>query len=98
MFKSFFPNPKLFFPLALAWAALSVVGWYMFGSQLGAILGLDPGGATAPVIGVAMFWSPSFLLLYIYYAVAVALFFIFFRFFSPHPWSYWSVLGSAFIL
>ena len=78
MFKSFFPNPKLFFPLALLWAIISLVGWYAVKSNFGAILGLDVSDAT-PVVGVAMFWSPSFLLLYLYYGAAVALFYIFFR-------------------
>ena len=98
MLKSFFPNPKLFFPSAIAWAVLAVVGWYTVGDNLGTILGFDAPGTVAPEIGVARFWSPQFVLFYAYFALAVALFFGFWHYFAPHSWSYWSILGSCFIL
>src|SRR5216684_2879027 len=34
MFSSFFPNPKLFFPAAVLWTALSMALWYGFARDL----------------------------------------------------------------
>ena len=31
MFESFFPKPKIFFPSVLAWAAVGIFIWYIFG-------------------------------------------------------------------
>ena len=40
MFSSFFPNPKLFFPAAVLWTALSMALWYGFARELGSQLSL----------------------------------------------------------
>ena len=98
MFQSFFPNPRLFFPSAIAWAVLAVVGWYTVGDNFATVLGLETRGAAAPVIGIAMFWTPQFVLSYLYFGVATGLFFGFWRYFAPHRWSHWSILGSCLIL
>lgn len=99
MFTSFFPHPRLFFPSALLWALVAVVVWYVGGAQFGALIGLPPlAPGQEPVVGVSVFWSPSFLWFYIYYAIMVGLFAAFWFTFRPHPWQAWSVLGSALIV
>ncbi|UGQ21591.1 peptide antibiotic transporter SbmA [Brucella anthropi] len=99
MFVSFFPRPKLFFWSALVWSLLAVLGWYEGGEGLGAIFGLPPlAQDAAPIIGASLFWSAPFLWFYIYFAVATFAFYLFWAWFSPHPWQRWSILGSALIL
>ncbi|TIX54033.1 MAG: peptide transporter, partial [Mesorhizobium sp.] len=62
-------------------------------------MGLPPAAPDAPpILGVPMFWSAPFLWFYIYFAVMLAAFYLFWRFYSPHPWQNWSILVSAFIL
>ncbi|NIH76747.1 peptide/bleomycin uptake transporter [Ochrobactrum sp. P20RRXII] len=96
---SFFPRPKLFFWSALVWSLLAVLGWYEGGEGLGAIFGLPPlAQDAAPIIGASLFWSAPFLWFYIYFAVATFAFYLFWAWFSPHPWQRWSILGSALIL
>ncbi len=53
---------------------------------------------TEPVIGLGHFVTDSFLLLYLYYFITVLLFALFWMSVSPHPWQFWSILGSAGIL
>ena len=99
MFVSFFPRPKLFFWSALVWSLLAVLGWYEGGERLGAIFGLPPlAQDAAPIIGASLFWSAPFLWFYIYFAVATFAFYLFWAWFSPHPWQRWSILGSTLIL
>jgi len=99
VFVSFFPRPKLFFWSALVWSLLAVLGWYEGGERLGAIFGLPPlAQDAAPIIGASLFWSAPFLWFYIYFAVATFAFYLFWAWFSPHPWQRWSILGSALIL
>jgi peptide/bleomycin uptake transporter len=99
MFVSFFPKPRLFFWSAAIWTIIAIAGWYSFGEQLGAAIGLPPAPPDAPpIIGTSVFWSPPFLWFYIYYAVVVAIFAAFWTIYSPHPWARWSILGSALII
>ncbi len=66
---------------------------------MGAIFGLPPlAQDAAPIIGASLFWSAPFLWFYIYFAVATFAFYLFWAWFSPHPWQRWSILGSALIL
>ena len=99
MFKSFFPQPRIFFPAVVLWTAIAMVVWYLGGSQWGVYLGLgQPAPEDGQIVGIQYFYSPSFLWLYVYYIIAVALFAaVWFRF-SPHPWQVWSILGSSVIL
>ncbi|MBO0663473.1 peptide antibiotic transporter SbmA [Jiella sp. MQZ9-1] len=98
MFVSFFPKPKLFFISVLIWTGIAIAGWYTLGEAIGAALGfVNPAGAR-PVIGIMVFLTAPFLWFYIYYAVFAGLFYLFWRFYAPHPWLKWSVLGSALIL
>jgi peptide/bleomycin uptake transporter len=99
MFVSFFPAPRWFFGSALLWVAITVAAWYLGADSLGEWFGLgDVADEGARVVGVAVFWSPSFLWFYIYYAAAVGIFAAAWMWLSPHPWAHWSILGSALIL
>jgi peptide/bleomycin uptake transporter len=90
MFVSFFPRPKLFFLSAIAWTALVMTIWYSFAGELF--------GSSEGVVGVSLFWSARSLWFDLYFAVAVAIFAGGWTVFAPHPWSPWSILGSALIL
>ena len=96
MFRSFFPEPKLFFASLAIWGVVCITGWYTIGGTVAGWIGL--GGAQEPVIGVGKFITKPFLWFYIYYAVATFIFYAFWRAYRPHPWLIWSVLGSALIL
>jgi peptide/bleomycin uptake transporter len=99
MFVSFFPNPKPFFWSALAWTALVIALWYGGGWAAGAWIGLTPAPPDAPpIVGPEVFVSPPFLWFYLYYAIAVGLFYAAWSFLSPHPWRVWSILGTALII
>jgi len=90
MFVSFFPRPKLFFLSAIAWAALAMTVWYSFAGELF--------GSSEAVVGVSLFWTARSLWFDLYFALAVAIFAGGWTVFAPHPWSPWSILGSALIL
>ncbi len=91
MFVSFFPRPKLFFPSAIIWAALAMTFWYGYADDL--IGSSQPG-----IVGVALFWSARSLWFDLYFALSVAIFAGAWMTLAPHPWSIWSIVGSALIL
>ncbi|WP_029729539.1 peptide antibiotic transporter SbmA [Dickeya dianthicola] len=95
MFKSFFPNPKLFFSSALLWSLVAVIIWYSWGRPLGdSLLHISqplPQGAIR-------FLSPAFLWFYGYYALCVGIFASAWALLNPHPWQRWSILGSSLIV
>jgi peptide/bleomycin uptake transporter len=91
MFVSFFPRPKLFFASAIVWTAIAMALWYSFASDL-------VGSSEQPTIGIAMFLSARELWFDLYFAVFVAIFAGAWMVFSPHPWAWWSIIGSALIL
>ncbi len=99
MFRSFFPRPGLFFSSALGWSALAILVWYVLGASLGASLGFPVPDPDAPaVIGLGYFVTPQFIWFYLYYALATLLFAAFWFRFDPHPWRWWSIVGSSLIL
>lgn len=100
MFVSFFPHPRLFFWSAAIWSLVAVLVWYLLGgSGWGSLIGLEyPPADAPPIIGVSVFWSPPFIWFYVYFAVFVGLFFAFWTWFAPHPWQYWSILGTTLIV
>jgi peptide/bleomycin uptake transporter len=96
MFRSFFPEPRLFFISLVIWSVICVAGWYAIGPSIAAAIGLADAGT--PAIGPERFWSPSFVFFYLYYAVTVGVFAAFWWYRSKHEWLIWSILGSALIL
>jgi peptide/bleomycin uptake transporter len=99
VFVSFFPKPKPFIISAVVWSLFCVLLWFFGGEQFGAVLGLPPAPEGAPpILGMSIFWSKPFLWFYVYFAVAVAVFYGFWALYSPHRWQNWSILGSALIL
>lgn len=97
MFKSFFPNPKLFFLSVLIYSAVCSAIWYGFNEQLGALLGFDL-ATEETVIGLGHFVTDSFLLFYLYYFTCCALFAAFWFKVARHEWQWWSIVGSSLIL
>ena len=89
MFVSFFPRPRVFFPSAVLWLALSMAVWYGYADAL--FQGPTP-------VGVSLFWSPPELWFDAYFALCTAIFAAVWMILVPHPWAMWSVLGSALIL
>jgi peptide/bleomycin uptake transporter len=97
MFKSFFPNPRLFFSSVVVYSLICVFIWYGFSEQIGAFIGFNL-ESSEPVIGLGHFFTDSFLLFYLYYIVSAGLFAAFWFKVAKHPWQWWSIVGSAFIL
>ena len=103
MFSSFFPNPKLFFPVAVLWTALSMALWYGFARDLGPSLSIgglfgvpyppaDAKGAEIAVEIARSIWA------YQYMIVMGALFVGLIAWLFPHQWLRWSVAVSAVII
>ena len=103
MFASFFPSPKLFFPAAILWTALSMTLWYGsardLGPQLslGGLVGFPYPAAGANVAAVAVETARD-IWLYQYMIVAGALFAGLAGWLVPHRWARWSVGVSAIII
>ncbi|MEJ0012154.1 MAG: peptide antibiotic transporter SbmA [Bauldia sp.] len=99
MFTSFFPQPKIFFPSALAWTLVVVLLWFFGGQQLGAALGMGPPPPDAPpVIWPSRFLMPEYAWFYLYFAAAILIFYAFWSWYAPHRWQNWSILGSGLIV
>ncbi len=97
MFKSFFPNPKIFFLSVIIFAGLSCAIWYGYNEQMAAFFGLDMSDGE-PVIGLKHFVTDSFILFYGYYFTCSALFAVAWFKLSPHKWQWWSIVASMVIL
>tara|TARA_B110000196_G_scaffold51774_2_gene42548 strand:+ start:9361 stop:10638 length:1278 start_codon:yes stop_codon:yes gene_type:complete len=97
MFKSFFPNPRLFFLSVLLFSGAACAIWYGFNQQMADLVGLDISN-TDPVIGLGHFVTNSFLLFYGFYFLCTVLFALFWFRYSPHKWQFWSIIGSSAIL
>ncbi|RWD51377.1 MAG: peptide antibiotic transporter SbmA [Mesorhizobium sp.] len=98
MFVSFFPQPKLFFISAVAWSLLLVILWFLGGEHLGTMLGMPPVDPQTPIISPLRFLVPSFLWFYGYFFAGIALFYLFWALYAPHPWQNWSILGSGLVI
>jgi len=99
VFQSFFPRPKLFLLSALGWVAVAVALWYTQGGAMGAWFGFPPTDPAAePVLGLGHFVTPQFLWFYLYCAAFLAVFTAAWFILSPHPYQWWSVVGTAVIL
>ena len=97
MFKSFFPNPRLFFLSVLLFAGAAAAVWYGFNEEMANLVGLDVSD-TKPVIGLGHFVTNSFILFYGFYFICTAIFAFFWFKVSPHKWQWWSIVGSSAIL
>ena len=100
MFRSFFPNPRLFFPAALAWIALCMVAWYTIGPALQGAFSLGPWLGIAPTeANPEPFFSPDKVWLYQYVLLSGYLFCIPWYWIGDNRrWFWWSVVGSVTII
>ena len=99
MFRSFFPRPGPFFISVIVWAFITSLIWYTLGDSLGTALGFNLPAEDAPaVIGIGYFVTPQFLWFYCYYIFVVGVFSVFWFRIDPHPWRWWSIVGSSVIL
>ena len=48
MFRSFFPNPRIFFMSAVVWSLLAIALWFLVGEELGSVLNVGAGIDTTP--------------------------------------------------
>ena len=97
MFKSFFPRPTLFFWSAILWTAIAVANWYALGSVESAMLGFaTPDGD--PPLGLGYFVTSDFLWFYLYCGAAFGAFSAVWFVLSPHPYQWWSVVGTGLIV
>ena len=99
MFKSYFPEPPLFFLSFVVWSLVAVLVWYVAGgaSWGQALFGATPEDAET-VIGLGHFVTPEFLWFYCYWLLFNVPFVIFWHFRAKHPWEIWSVIGASVIL
>ena len=73
--------------------------WHVAGaSEWGGIVGLPPEEGANQVANLRFFYTNNILWYYIYYALCVLAFTVFWFKMAPHKWQWWSVLGSAFII
>ncbi|MBL6770810.1 MAG: peptide antibiotic transporter SbmA [Rhizobiales bacterium] len=98
MFRSFFPMPKIFFPAALAWIIFVTIIWFWIGNDIASFVGLAIEETDEPIIGLGFFLTKKFIWFYIYYILSTLIFSLFWFKFAPHPWQYWSILGSSLII
>jgi len=100
VFRSFFPNPRLFFTAALCWVALVMVAWYTIGPQLQSGLSLGPWLGIAPSeADPAPFFSPDKVWLYQYALLSGYLFCVpWYWIGGNRRWYWWSVVGSVTII
>lgn len=98
MFRSFFPQPKVFFTSALIWALICGASWHWGGAELGSMIGLAPQDGAGEIPNVSFFWSHDSLWFYIYYIICSAIFYGFWRWYDPHPWLDWAIPGTLFII
>lgn len=100
MFRSFFPNPRLFFPAAVLWVIVCMAAFYVVGPTLQQFLSLGP------VLGIAPteadpnpFFSSDKVWLYQYIIVSGYLFCVPWYFYGGNRrWFWWSVVGSVTII
>jgi peptide/bleomycin uptake transporter len=111
VFRSFFPNPKLFFISFALWALACVLGWYLviqdFGPSLslGSLFGVyfpealaDSADATAQAAFQSAQSTALDIWLYQYMFACYAIFVGAWISYGGQKWAKWSVLGSALIV
>lgn len=100
MFRSFFPNPRIFFPAAVAWVAFCMVIWFTIGPALQSAISLGPWLAIAPTEDVPQpFFDTNRVWLYQFVLMAGYLFCIpWYWIGGNRRWYWWSVVGSITII
>jgi peptide/bleomycin uptake transporter len=100
LFKSFFPNPKLFFLSAVLWTMVCGFVWFgIVGNWQGALNFFGSFVTTQPgPDGRPPFLTPQRLYIYSFLIISGILFSIFWTFYSDHRWRAWSVWGSTLIV
>ena len=99
MFRSFFPNPRIFFPAAAIWAAFFMAVWFLFGAQLesflniGYALGLPAAGPDSPFLNTDRIWLYEYMLV-TGYGFAIPWYILG----DNRRWLNWSVIGSITIV
>jgi peptide/bleomycin uptake transporter len=97
MFKSFFPNPKVFFYSAIAWFFIVLALWHGYADSLGVQMAIVSApevipGERPPFLTQDKAW------VYVYILMSTLLFCIGWAFYGKQRWYAWSVVGSAIIL
>jgi len=100
VFHSFFPQPKLFFTSLVVWTAVCIAIWYTVGVDAGIALGFSPlPEGQEPPIDLRFFLTPDNLWFYIFFVVCTLAFGAFWKIKARHhPWTNWSIWGSALII
>jgi peptide/bleomycin uptake transporter len=100
VFRSFFPNPRLFFASAVAWVVVAMVAFYTIGPTLQSVLSLGPWLGIAPTEAEPTpFFSSDKVWLYQYILMTGYLFCVPWYFLGDNRrWYWWSVVGSVTIL
>ncbi|WP_240229605.1 peptide antibiotic transporter SbmA [Devosia lacusdianchii] len=99
MFRSFFPEPKIFFPSGLLWIGVAMAIWFTAGEALSGVLSLGPWLGVAPTeASPDPFLSPDKIWLYQYVLMTGYSFCLFWYFYRRHYWYWWSVVGTVTIL
>ena len=100
MFRSFFPNPRLFFGSAVAWVALWMVAFFTIGPVLQQFLSLGPWLGIQPTeADPEPFFNSDRVWLYQYVLLAGYLFCVAWYFLNDNRrWYWWSVVGSVTIV
>lgn len=99
MFRSFFPEPRLFFPSAILWVLAAMAIWFTIGGMLESVISLGPWLGVQPVEGEPTpFFSPQKVWLYQFVLMTGYSFCAFWYVYKRHYWFWWSVFGSTTIL
>ncbi len=111
MFSAFFPRPGVFFLSGLVWAIVCIAAWYAGARDLGPTLSLgrligspfpaplfDGAGTEAQAVHAAALEAAGTFWFWQYQIMVYAAFIAWWMIRHPHPWSRWSVAGTAGIL
>lgn len=100
MFRSFFPNPRLFFPAGVIWVLVCGLAFYTIGPTLQQAFSLGPWLAIAPTeADPEPFFNADKVWLYQYIIFTGYLFCVPWYFYpGARRWFWWSVVGSVTIL
>src|SRR5688572_25475436 len=99
VFRSFFPEPKIFFPSGLLWIGAAMVIWFTAGDALANLISLGPWLGVVPTeADPEPFLTPDKIWLYQYVLLTGYSFCLFWYFYRRHYWYWWSVVGTVTIL